>query len=593
MSAFVSLVGSDCRPDAAALQALSVAIGTFSESVSFSGTGTDFQVLRAATPVEREPELVASEDGLSAVGSIRWTAREDMIRRLDASYALTDGALLLLAYRQWGTDLLLHVQGEFAFVLWDAEKRLLLAATDHFGVRPLFYAPANGGLMLSDSAPVLRESGLCDTTPNENAIGDFLALGFLIDESATYYRGIQRLAPATRLIYRHGIVAVDAYWKPPAQQELILLPRIEDYAAQLRDLLLHAVAERIPPAGSIGVMLSGGMDSTSIAACICQTLGREGTADRVTAYTHVSRIVREEEGHYASSVTSYLGIPHRVFVSEDAVEQSVQRSVTVSPPQPSLVAPSLATSLPGLDMASRGGTLFSGHGGDVLFRPARRDLQRIAAAGLPRAPLQYARYWKTLGEAPALGLRPYLAQKLGKRGVHLLPLWIHPSFAVRTGLQDRLNTYLATRSAGASDLRGPFWTNLLSFGVSSLTGAPFEVSYPFFDIRLMQFASRLPDTVLRDKQILRKAMRTMLPDDVLERPKTPLGSGRVLLQVDPHQQQRRRALLDETGASIAHIVNLDVVRRSIASPETETSVALGRLELLLRWMGHAALTSSS
>jgi asparagine synthetase B (glutamine-hydrolysing) len=589
MSAFVSLVGRDRRPNES-VQTLSRAMAPFGENVSTWSNCADFQVLRATASVEREPELLTDEDGVSAVGNIRWTAREDLLRALKAPSALTDGALLLLAYRHWGADLLLHVQGEFAFVLWDSVRHVILAATDHFGVRPLFYSPAPQGLILSDSAPVLRDSGLCDVTLNEDSVGDFLALGFIIDERATYYRGILRLAPATRLLYENGVVKVDAYWQPAMQEELILLPHIEDYAAQLRDLLLQVVAERIPSAGPVGVMLSGGMDSTSIAACICQALGREAAAYRVTAYTHVSRIVREQEGNYASSVTKHLRIPHRIFVAEDAVEESLHRHVAVRPPQPSLEPPSLATSLPGLDMAARGGTLFSGHGGDVLFRSTRRDLQRIAAAGLTRAPMQYARYWKALGQAPALGVRPYLSRKLGKRGLHMMPLWIHPSFAQRTGLQDRLDQHLATRTADAKDLRGPFWTNLLSLGVSSLTGAPFEVSYPFFDIRLMRFSSRLPDSVLRHKRILREAMRTLLPNDVLERRKTPFGSAKVLLQVDPYQQQRRSALLDQAGSAVAHILNVDVIRRSIASPEAETGTGLGRVELLLRWISRAALT---
>ncbi|MEZ2345774.1 asparagine synthetase B [Terriglobus sp. RCC_193] len=588
MSAFASLIRNNAKPDEETLRSLSLAMASFGKSVLHSNTANHFQVLRTAASVEREPEFVADENGVSAVGNIRWTAREELVRTLNASSAMTDAALLLLAYRRWGTDLLLHVQGEFAFVLWDSEQHIALAATDHFGIRPLFYSAATQGLLLSDSVPVLRDSKLCDIAMDENSIADFLSIGFIIDERATYYRGIQRLAPATRLIYKDGHIQVAAYWQPPAQEELLLLPRIEDYAEQLRHLLLQVVAERIPLAGAIGVMLSGGMDSTSIAACICHVLGRESAADRVTAYTHVSRIVREREGHYAASVTKHLGIRHQVFVSEDAIEESLQRHMAVRPPQPSLEPPSLATSLPGLEMATQGGTLFSGQGGDAQFRPTRCDLQRIAATGLLRTPLQCIRYWKTLGTIPAFGWRPYLAQKLGKRGVHLLPVWIHPSFAQRTGLQDRLDKYLATRTADVNELRGPFWTNLLGLGVSSLTGASFDVSYPYFDIRLMRFSSCLPDDLLWHKRILREAMRTLLPDDVLQRPKTPLGSTKVLLQIDPHHQQRRSALLDETGSSITHIVNLDVVRRSIASPEAETSLGLGRIELLLRWIARSA-----
>ena len=129
----------------------------------------------------------------------------------------------------------------------------------------------------------------------------------------------------------------------------------------------------------------------------------------------------------------------------------------------------------------------------------------------------------------------------------------------------------------------PFWTKILSMGASSVSGLAMESGHPFFDVRLVELAIRLPEAQLRHKHILRTAMARMLPHDVVTRPKTSLGFASLAARRTPVIQARHRGLLARADG-LGHYFDLEKLERAITEPRAQTAFALERTEAIAYWL---------
>ncbi len=194
-----------------------------------------------------------------------------MITREIRGLRVTAGARLDViaeAYETWGEDCVDHLTGDFAFAIWDSRKQKLFCARDHFGVKPFFYAQVSGGFIFSDALNDLREHPEVSDELNETAIGDYLLFGVNQDLSSTTFRDIHRLPPAHRLSVSNGSIAVRRYWEPSVSEEI----RFRDdrsYVQRFLELLSQVVRDRVGT-DRVSVLMSGGLDSTSVAAVACE-----------------------------------------------------------------------------------------------------------------------------------------------------------------------------------------------------------------------------------------------------------------------------------------------------------------------------------
>ena len=118
----------------------------------------------------------------------------------------SDAELILEAYRAWGDECVAHLLGDFAFATWDAARRRLFCARDHFGVRPFYYARAGEPLVFGSSLDELRRRPGVSGRLHEPAIADFLLFGYNQDPEATTFADIRSLAPGHSLVYEDGKV---------------------------------------------------------------------------------------------------------------------------------------------------------------------------------------------------------------------------------------------------------------------------------------------------------------------------------------------------------------------------------------------------
>lgn len=227
--------------------------------------------LLATTPerqFERQPHRHAGS-GCVITADVRLDNREELIGALEPGRhpdSIGDAELILAAYLFWGDRCPERLLGDFAFVLWDPRAQRLFCARDHFGMRPFYYhvAGAKHFVFASDPKAILVLSQV-PYRINDGRIADFLVPQLeWIDYTSTFFEDIYRLPPGHKAVVARDGLLVEEYWKPEPGPKLGQMSD-EDYRDGFLEVFSRAVESRLrTPAGTIGSMLSGGVDSGSV-----------------------------------------------------------------------------------------------------------------------------------------------------------------------------------------------------------------------------------------------------------------------------------------------------------------------------------------
>ncbi len=200
---------------------------------------------------------------------------------------MTDSELILLAYRKWKEECPRYLVGDYAFVIWNDEKKELFGARDHVGKRTFYYHKSADCFAFCTTIKPILDLDICSRDLNDDWIADYLSLTSLIHEadcSKTVYQSIQQLLPGHWLkIDRQGM-KITRYWEPAYKPELRLKSNTE-YEEAFLEIYREAVNCRLRSAGSVGIMLSGGLDSSSVAALAAIKL--QETNQQLYAYSFV------------------------------------------------------------------------------------------------------------------------------------------------------------------------------------------------------------------------------------------------------------------------------------------------------------------
>jgi asparagine synthase (glutamine-hydrolysing) len=475
--------------------------------------------------------------------------RANLVGRLpadtQAAAEATDAELILRAYRAWGVECTAHLIGDYAFAIWDGPEHRLFCARDQLGCKPLFYAALPDGLVFGSSLDcVRRHPGVFDRL-NDQAIADFLLFGYNAEADTTAFAGIRRLPPAHALVWTPDSLRVRRYWTMPIREPLTY-KRDADYVDQFSSLLRAAVSDRLRTR-RVGVMMSGGLDSSSIAAEAHSVLRAGGRPFELRASTIVfDSLIPDEERHYASLVAARLDIPidFEIADSYKLFERRAHRLFHA--PEPRSLA-SAAREVDRLEKAAaHSRVVLTGQGGDILLRPSATflvdALKRLEFARCARAVVGH---WSTYGRLPRLGIRSRIRELAGVTRIRQpYPSWIEPELSERLDLPGRWKAVHALdrtpvdhhRPEAYRLLVQPWFRVFEAFDPNS-TGVSLEFRHPLFDLRLLDFALRVPSLPwCVDKALLRETMRGKLPEEVRLRPKAPLAG-------DP-----RRRLFGDSGA---------------------------------------------
>ena len=478
-------------------------------------------------------------DGVWLAGDVRLDARAEVISRLavtgqHATSSTSDPELILRAYLAWGEDFVDHLLGDFSFALWDARHRKLVAARDHFGVKPFFYARAGQALIASNALLCVRRHPQVHDGLNDLAVADFLLFGANRELDTTVFDGVRRLPPAHVLVAGERGVTLRRYWTIPAGQRTRYARR-EEYVEHFGALLHTAVADRLRGSG-FTVSMSGGLDSPAVAALAKRQLEQRGAPVQLYAHTVVyDRLLPDQERHFAGRVAESLGVPIRFHPADHY--RPFERWETGNLPQPEPTQELFLAMVADVHAAMAGDArvAFSGFGADPGMQPSPRYALRLLRS--PRAPELFGAllwFWRRYGRRPPLGgmrasLRGPAARPAEGAGI---PPWIRQDFARRLDLESRWRAQ-SVPVASPAEVDAPeamekfvtsFWPQAFEGCDAAWTGAPLDMRHPFFDLRVITFLLSIPPVPWYwDKAVLREVLRGVLPEEVRRRRKAPLA----------------------------------------------------------------------
>lgn len=187
-----------------------------------------------------------------------------------------DTTYIVKAYEKWGKDCVKHLIGDFAFAIWDKVEKTLFCARDHIGIKPFFYLKTEDKFIFSSELKTIVELREIPVELNESKLGDWMY--FMIDmnnPSDNLFKGIQRLLPAHSCWLVEQKFSLNRYWQLEYRKE-INLENDDAYISKMRELIFQAVECRMRTNYTVGVTLSGGLDSSSITCIAARKLAREG-----------------------------------------------------------------------------------------------------------------------------------------------------------------------------------------------------------------------------------------------------------------------------------------------------------------------------
>lgn len=469
----------------------------------------------------------------------RIDGREDLIRELGAHGAhelgaATDAALILHGYRVWGESCVDHLLGDFALAIWDGPRRRLFCARDHFGVKPFFYAETPGGIVVSTSLDCVRRHPSVSAALDERAIGDFLRVGGLEDPALTCFAAVRRL-PAAHVLIADVRPRTRRYWTLPVDGE-IRYRRGADYVMRFTEILTQAVRDRLR-SRSVGVLMSGGLDSTTVAATARRCLAAGPAPFDLRAYTTVcERVLADPERRYAQLAADALAMPIHFRVVDDYEVFARWDKAELRRPEPES-DPLLALHVDQLgDAAAHGRVLLTGYGVDPAVRlPIGYALDLVRQRQLLRLAMEVGRYVTHCRRLPRIKLGGHARRWLGlaRSTPESSPAWLAPSLGVRAAPSGAAPSPThASRPHAYEQLTSPEWPQIFERYDPGVTGVPVEVRHPFFDRRLVEYLLAIPPMPwCFDKTILRLAMRGVLPEAVRLRPKTVVAGDPLVAQL--------------------------------------------------------------
>jgi asparagine synthase (glutamine-hydrolysing) len=490
---------------------------------------------------------IFNEDGTLAVvfnGEIynHHALRRDLAAAGHRFVTRSDTEVLVHLYEQHGVAMVSRLRGMFAFAIWDLRQQELFMARDHTGMKPLSYRVLPQGLLFGSELRSLwvADPGACEVDPA--AVMQYLAFGYVPDP-ATIFRGVSKLPPGNWLRWNAADgVSTGRYWTPPLPDPI----NVDEDALveELRLRLDAAVASHLESEVPLGAFLSGGLDSSTVVALMSRH-----ASGRVKTFSIGFAEDAFDESAAAEVVARALNTEHTTLVVRPDVD-AIFETVATTYDEPFADSSAIPTLLVSQLARQHVTVALSGDGGDELFGGYTRyqeTLRRRAGFGgsLAGPIASFARLlphlapgrnrllsatWPRWGQYAATLVQ---ALRLDEGGVAnpAVPLG-HASIAELLGdlalLQPESDFAAAMMLV---DLQGYLPGDILTKVDRATMAVSLEVRVPLLDVDLIEFALRIPGPIRVDRQqtkrLFRRAIRGIVPDSVLSRPKMgfsiPLG----------------------------------------------------------------------
>jgi asparagine synthase (glutamine-hydrolysing) len=456
----------------------------------------------------------------------------------------TDGECIVHLYEEFGARCVEHLNGMFAFALWDEPRRQLLLARDRFGKKPLYYAATPSGLIFGSELKSLLRHPECPRDLDHRSVARFLAFEY-VPEPHSIIAGVHKLPAAHTLTYRNGSISLDRYWQLEFDPEDDRNER--DIIDEFRSLFFDAVERRLVSDVPLGAFLSGGVDSSSVVAAMARILPRGAVSTFSIGFGENSF----DESGYARAVASFFGTDHHHQTFTPPLMLELLPEVADALDEPFADPSVLPTYLLSRFARERVVVALGGDGGDELLAGYPTFTADRVAQLYRMPPSLHERVVVPLAELLPVSTSNFsfdFRVKRFLRGVSYNPIMRHAAWlgAFTPPELERLlgerfhDPYRELSESWSTDYSPDHVHQLIAFYTSTymcndiLTkvdrasmACSLEVRSPFLDVELAEFLARVPSRFklrgFSTKYLLKQAMRDVLPPGIARRPKKGFG----------------------------------------------------------------------
>ncbi|HET9811996.1 MAG TPA: asparagine synthase (glutamine-hydrolyzing) [Sphingomicrobium sp.] len=284
----------------------------------------------------------------------------------------SDTETLLASYAAWGDDCWLRLDGMFAVAIWDRETRTLTLARDPLGIKPLYLSEQNGGIAFGSEIRALRSLPDHDWDIDERSVSDFFSFGHVLPPRSIY-RQAHSLPPGHSLKIGPRDRQLNCYWRPQFRPDDSLSD--EQWIEETRSQLLHTVKRHMLADVPVGAFLSGGVDSSAIAAAM-----RRVSDQPIKAFTIGFPGTSVDETAAAESVARHLGVEHHLLPLQPAAAGDVLPMVQASFDEPCAATAALPIWYLSRFAANHVKVVLCGEGSDEIFAGYKRQRTALRAA---------------------------------------------------------------------------------------------------------------------------------------------------------------------------------------------------------------------
>jgi asparagine synthase (glutamine-hydrolysing) len=462
----------------------------------------------------------------------------------------SDTEVILHLYEEYGTACLKSLNGQFAFAIWNERDQTLFIARDRVGIRPLFYTNQQNRLIFASEMKAIlaavSNSPRMDMTTLDQIFTYWSPL-----PPRTIFQGIQTLPPGHYIFVQDGQLKVEQYWQPEfpltkAKTEASLA----ETAVQLRHHLTEATRLRLRADVPVGAYLSGGLDSSTIAALLYHDIGQ-----RLETFSIAFTDEAFDESSFQRQMAAHLGTDHHVLTCThadvghafpDVIRHTEMPILRTSPVPLFLLSEFVAKAGIKVVLTGEGADEFLG--GYNIFKEAliRRFWAREPASAIrPLLLKKLYRYVSNLDNPEYLAkFFGYRLGNVGEPGYSHLLRWrngarhrrlFHPSVLAELGAEKSMpDMPLPSEFSLWKPLAQAQYLEIHLFLAEYLLSAQgdrmamahsIEGRFPFLDHHVIEFCNQLPSDYklrgLNEKHILKQAVRDLLPDQIWQRQKRP------------------------------------------------------------------------
>ncbi len=500
----------------------------------------------------------------------------------------SDSEVLLKAFHRWGTRCVDHLLGMFAFAVFERDGGRLVLGRDRLGIKPLYLSQTPGRLRFASTLPALLAGGEVDTTIDPVGLHHYLSFHSVVPAPRTILAGVEKLPPATvRTVYPDGRREDRQYWRPVFSRGGPGAGlNAADWPAAVLDALRLAVERRMVADVPVGVLLSGGIDSSLVVALLA-----ESGQQRLRTFSVGFEASGGESGDefvYSDCVAAHFGTDHqKIMVESDRLLPAVDAAIAAMS-EPMVSHDCVAFYLLAEEVSRSVSVVQSGQGADEVF--AGYDwYPPLARVPRERAAAAYAEVFLDRPHAELADL--------------LEPEWLAGAEVAEDGPSRAfIDTHFGTPGADTAldaALRMDTTVMLVDDPVKRVDNMTMawgvEARVPFLDHELVELAAACPPELklaAGGKGVLKAASRAVVPDVVIDRPKGYFPVPAIRHLSGSFLDRVRDAVTDPV-AKDRGLFRADWLQRMLADPNTERTTlgsnALWQVALLEMWLQERAI----